>query len=114
MDAALGDATVAVLGQSLGSCLARLQLNVDNTVIAPSFWAALPVHLPHLQHLSLDWWYPICDRDAAADAALANFMRTYSGPPLCLEMDGSLCAAMGIAQAVPYRYGNSLVQLPLT
>lgn len=78
---AIGEDAVAALGGSFGSSLRSLQLDLEwcGPYVAPSFWPALPTHLPCLSSVFVEYWGQGCNRSAAA---LAQLMTTYQGPPL--------------------------------
>lgn len=82
-------ATLAALGAADGSSLKSLHLKLDSScIMAPDFWAALPVHLPSLSHLTVSHWSRVPNI-----SALAQLVETYTGPGLTITFQAMLRAS---------------------
>lgn len=77
--------------------------------LGPSFWAALPQHLPCLQRLDLGEW-DHHGQDPGTLAAMAQFVTSYTGQPLqlCVGDLQGLRPALGLPPAEDHT-----LQLPL-
>lgn len=85
-------ATVAALGASFGSGLTTLR--VQGCFPSPSFWAALPRHLPQLRHLHVDSLY--CAVDHPSNVALAQLVAAHRGNPLKIALSVSMPNVAGL------------------
>lgn len=74
--------TVSALGDVFSEVLRSLE--VDDCDVDPSFWAALPHHLPQLSNVMLDGWNP--HHTDPAFAALVQLANSYRGPSLHITL----------------------------
>lgn len=97
---ALGESTVAALGAVFGTKLTRLEVSLNYShPLQPSFWPALPIHLPNLNKCMVHGW-PADLEDLVVLGAQMHMADSYRGPALDIETLTAPALAPGLRTAL--------------